>query len=238
MPTKKDIYPDYYLYVHRRASDGRVFYVGKGTGYRAWQRGSRRNEHWNRIVAKHGLIVEILETGYQDWYAIEREIALIEFYGRGNLCNNTDGGEGQSGHIKSQETRKKLSAASKGRKAPWCTGDNSHMKTQASKDKMSALLKGRAQPWMLGDKNPMHKQKNKDAVTARCKGVKRPDITGANSVLAKKVLCVETGTIFDSGACAARWLKSTGIKSARQSNISSACTGNLRSAYGFQWKHA
>jgi group I intron endonuclease len=54
---------------------------------------------------------------------------------------------------------------------------------------------------------------------------------------AKKVLCVETGQVFDSTASAGRWLKDkTGIGS--QSLISSACSGKIHHARGFHWKFA
>lgn len=233
-----DSITDYYVYVHKRADDGSVFYVGKGTRTRAWQLASKRNTHWQRIVAKHGLIVEIVESGYQNWYAMEREIQLIEFYGQENLCNQTAGGEGGNGRVWTEESKKRLSDAKKGKPAPWSTGDKNHMKTQASREKMSRLLKGVSRPYMAGKNNPMHKQENKDAVTARCKGKKRPEITGVNHKLAKKVFCVETGAVFDCGEDAAKWLRSQGFSMARQSNISSVCTGNLKSAYGFHWKHA
>jgi len=229
---------DFYVYVHRRATDGIVFYVGKGTANRAWQKASKRNEHWKRIVDKHGLIVEIVESGYQDWYSMEREIQLIEFYGFDNLCNQTHGGEGCSGRVWREESKKKLSDSKKGMKTPWTCGDRNHMKTAESKAKVSAALKGRNSLWMMGERNPTHKQKNKDATSIRCKGKKRPEITGVNHKLAKPVLCVETGVVFQSGADAARWLISNGCLSALPSNISSACSGKLNSAYKFTWKLA
>lgn len=239
MINRKYLYPDYYVYVHRKASDGKVFYVGKGTAGRAWQRGYKRNEHWNRIVEKHGFTVELVETGYENWYAQEREIELIAFYGIENLCNMTEGGEnGGAGRKWSDESRAKLSASKKGKPNPGISGDKSHMKTAESRAKMSALRTGTKAPWMLGEKNHMHRPDQKALLSARCKGKKRPDITGANHKGAKKVLCVETGVVFDCLQDAAKWLRANGRSSATQSNISSVCTGNLKTAYGYHWKHA
>jgi hypothetical protein len=103
---------DYYVYAHRKATTGEVFYVGKGYGNRA---GSKRyrNQHWQNVVKKHGFTVEILESGLQEWAAFEIEIAFIALFGRmdlgnGKLVNQSDGGEGASGAIRSLDTRKKL----------------------------------------------------------------------------------------------------------------------------------
>lgn len=237
--SRGDLHKDYYVYIHRRADDGKVFYVGKGTLGRAWQRGSKRNEHWRRTVEKHGFTVELVETGYQDWYAQEREIELISFYGIENLCNITLGGEcGGAGRKWSDESRAKLSSSKKGVPNPGISGEKSHMKTAESKAKMSAILKGRKMPWMNGENNPALKPENRLATSLRCKGKKRPEITGGNHKLAKKVLCIETGVVFDCGADAARWLVTIGKINAVQSNISSACNGSLNSAYKYHWKFA
>ena len=48
----------YYTYVHRRASDNLIFYVGTGQKRRAWEKRGR-NKHWVRTAKKHGIIVEI-----------------------------------------------------------------------------------------------------------------------------------------------------------------------------------
>lgn len=239
MTNRKKIYTDYYVYIHRRADDGKVFYVGKGTSDRAWQLGYKRNQHWNRVVAKHGFTVEIVENGLTNEQSIEKEIALIAHYGIDNLCNMTEGGEGGGiGRKWSEESRKKLSDSKKGKPNPGIAGDKNHMKTAESKAKLSALFKGREMPWMNGKNNPCYKIENRIATSIRCKGVKRPDITGKNHKNAKKVLCVETGVVFDCGSDAARWLVSNGKKKAVPSNISSACLGKLKTAYGFHWKHA
>lgn len=122
---------DFYVYVHRRASDGRVFYVGKGRNRRAWVKG-RRGNHWQHIVKKYGLCVQIAVSGLDEVCAFSIERMIIAKYGRSNLVNLTDGGEGTSGNVVtekakehlrqvnigrfvSDETRQKISASNKGR---------------------------------------------------------------------------------------------------------------------------
>jgi hypothetical protein len=83
---------NHYVYIHRRKSNGTVFYVGQGVRRRAW-RTDNRNIHWRRIVGKHGYTVHIVFDGLSQVCAFSMEAALIRFYGRSNLCNLTDGGE-------------------------------------------------------------------------------------------------------------------------------------------------
>ena len=108
---------DYYVYVHYKKSCGTPFYVGKGKGFRCTSKHGR-NPFWKRIVAKHGLIVKVVQSGIQEWYALELEKELIALHGRrqdgtGVLVNMTEGGEGVSGHIMSVESKSKISKASK-----------------------------------------------------------------------------------------------------------------------------
>ena len=109
---------DFYVYLHRKASNGEVFYVGKGCGRRAWSRNGR-SDWWKHIVAKHGLMVDVVIDGLQEWYAFEYEAELISLYGRksdgyGCLINLSDGGEGASGVVRTIETRRKMSNARQG----------------------------------------------------------------------------------------------------------------------------
>ena len=135
---------DFYVYVHRKVSNGEVFYVGKGKLDRAWNKVAR-SRYWKAIASKHGFSVEIIQDGMQEWWAFELEIELIQKYGRENLCNLTDGGDGSSGHFHSEEsiakmkghpvteeTRKKISAGNKGKK-----------RDQAERDRISAMNSGR-----------------------------------------------------------------------------------------------
>lgn len=109
---------DFYVYIHRRATDNKVFYVGKGHAGRAWS-SKGRNKYWHKIVGKHGFIVEIALTGIQEWYTLEREIELIaKFRAFGfELANVTDGGDGVSGLKFTAASRKRMSDTHKARYA-------------------------------------------------------------------------------------------------------------------------
>lgn len=66
---------DFYVYLHRRATDGRVFYVGKGVSTRAWRK-DKRNQHWKNIVKKHGYIVEIVQDGMQEVFQAQKTFGM------------------------------------------------------------------------------------------------------------------------------------------------------------------
>jgi len=86
------------VYLHRKATDGKVFYVGKGMDDR-YKSTNRTNKHWQRTALKHGVLVEILMHNLQEWYAFELENEMISYYGRndegkGALVNHDNGGFG------------------------------------------------------------------------------------------------------------------------------------------------
>lgn len=100
---------DFYVYLHRKATTGEIFYVGKGQGNRAWSHKSR-SKYWQNLVAKHGYTIELAGSGLQEWYAFELEKELVALYGRkdtgdGALANLSDGGDGPAGRVVSDSQR-------------------------------------------------------------------------------------------------------------------------------------
>ena len=142
--------PRFYTYIHRRADDGAVFYVGKGTGNRAHVRRSR-SVHWHRIVAKHGFCVEIVARWDSESAAFNHEKDLIAHYRPlGLLCNLTDGGDGfEVGHPVSEETRAKIRAWHIGKpidaavRAKISAANKGRVRSEESRAKVSAGLVGR-----------------------------------------------------------------------------------------------
>lgn len=105
---------DYYVYLYLRI-DGTPYYVGKGRGNRAY-RFSRKNI--KRPPTDDRIYIPISNLTEQQ--AFEAEKFYIAKYGRkdnstGILYNKTDGGEGASGTILSEEQRKIRSAILKDR---------------------------------------------------------------------------------------------------------------------------
>jgi len=98
--------PKFYVYVHTRNDTGKVFYVGKGSGRRAFVH-TRRSQHWKNIVAKHGYSVTEMARFDLECDAFSAEIALIAKLRNDGveLVNRTPGGEGVAGLVHSAETR-------------------------------------------------------------------------------------------------------------------------------------
>lgn len=178
------IVKDFYVYLHRRATDGRVFYVGKGAGRRAWRK-KGRSIFWGRIAKKYGVVVEIAQDGLQEWAAFELECGLIAYYGKEQLCNLTDGGEGvgqvNKGKKLTEQHKKKVSLGLMG-----------HKISEESKKKMSAAKVGRCLT-----------QEHKDKIGLASR---RAGLEGRKKFKRGQLLQhVETGFVFKSCSNARRW---------------------------------
>ena len=212
---------DFYVYLHRKATTGEVFYVGKGYGKRAWS--LRRGLKWQSIVAKHGFVVEIAQFGLQEWAAFELEISLIAYYGRENLCNLTDGGEGMSGFKYSDEFKANVSINSQ----------KQFMDSEFREKHSKAVALA-----MTGKKAT---QKKKDSLKAAWKDeVKRARrLKAIRAACAKKYICLEENLIFDSLGHAAEWLISEQkTKGQSAGKIALVCKGKRKTAYGYTWAYA
>jgi hypothetical protein len=94
------------VYIHRKKTNGEIFYIGMGNSDRPYQKSAAsRSVVWHRIVNKHGYIIEVIRKDLSKAEAFDIEIQLIELIGRrdkgnGTLVNLTDGGEAGAGNGK------------------------------------------------------------------------------------------------------------------------------------------
>ena len=103
----------YYTYAYLR-EDRTPYYIGKGKEDRIYskQKNIKPPKDKSRIL--------YLKQNLTEEEAFKHEIYMIDVFGRkdlgtGILHNRTDGGEGSSGCIPSEETKRKLSEVNKGR---------------------------------------------------------------------------------------------------------------------------
>lgn len=97
----------YYVYAYLRKSDGSPYYIGKGKGRRAFRKrsGISTPKDTSKIIFIKTNLSE------EESFSLERE--LVSKYGRkdigtGILLNRTNGGDGTSGKIVSEEQRIKM----------------------------------------------------------------------------------------------------------------------------------
>ena len=138
----------YYIYSYLR-EDLSPYYIGKGSGRRAYTKGPKEVK-----PPRDKSRVRILKADLTEEEAFLLEKLYILMFGRvdlgtGILRNRSDGGDGSSGRIASPEERKKRSEMMKGVKRPqWIydkiaasnTGKKASAETRA---KLSAVRKGR-----------------------------------------------------------------------------------------------
>jgi hypothetical protein len=132
-----------YVYIHYRNDNNKPFYVGKGKGKRYLSKSSR-NPHWKNIVNKVGYTIRIIENFLTEKEALQREKDYIKLFGRENLTNMTDGGEGGdtfSNRKHSDETKKKISESKKGK--PTWNKNKSGIYSEETLIKMSKSKKGK-----------------------------------------------------------------------------------------------
>jgi hypothetical protein len=243
-PPPATLPKDFYVYEHRKATTGEVFYIGKGKDGRAWFTGNRKR-HWINIAKKHGVVVNIIQDGLQEWFAHELERDLIALHGRmdcglGPLVNVTDGGEGTSGWKMPDMQRKNLSES---KKTPDAIARNisvhlGRKRNETTRSLISKALKGRV---MTEDERAMRSsvmssQGVKEKLRAAQLGRVTPRQLEAHK--ARPILCVETGVIFASTGEARRWLQSNGHPKASNAHVWSCCNGTRNIAYGYTWRYA
>ena len=234
-------YPEgFYVYLHMRESDGLVFYVGKGKGYRAWEFNpkSARNPYWQSMKSKHGVVVEIYKSEMTEPCAFTLEKILISKYkSLGHpLTNLTNGGDGFDGVDESLRLEAFMKATAKRVKTSLGEEFRSTSEAQnwlrkngypkATGKAISEVALGRrtfayGRSWSYEDQFPAHPQIT-DAIAF------------AKSMIARPVVRSD-GMEFESAHFAARYLANNSHPRASSSSIAKACKGKLKSCYGFTW---
>ena len=155
----------YYTYAYLR-EDRTPYYIGKGKGNRIYFKGRyeiKSPKDKSRII--------FLKQNLTEEEAFRHEIYMIAVFGRkdlgtGILRNKTNGGDGISGLVHTEESKIKMSESHK--------GENNHFygksHSQETKDKISDLKRGK----YIGNENHMfgknHSQETKDKISNLRKG--------------------------------------------------------------------
>ena len=223
----------FYVYVHRKQTDGSVFYVGKGSGTRASSRHGRSLK-WRAIANKNGWTHHIIANFSKEECAFSFEVAIIKSIGRDSLANLTDGGDGVSGYDMTDEQKKHASEVTK-----------SYWQNPEYRERIEGIF----------GSDSFRKKKS----AALKKSQKRPEVIEKLSASAKKMwgedalrkkMCLSmsrarggkpfsnsAGVRFDTHSEAVRWLKENGWPKASQGNLAAALSGSRSKAYGYEWQY-
>ena len=183
-----------YVYCYLR-EDGTPYYVGiseDGTGKRPF------GHHAVAVPKKHVERVRVMRSGLSYEEAQQLEIRYIKHYGRkdlgtGILRNQTDGGDGAKGAIRSDSTKSKQSAAStryqnpaeREKTALSQKGKHSYRQTPEFRAKLSLAMRGRV-PYNKGiSMSEAQKQRvsqSKKGISRSCEHVS----ASAKGLIAKK----------------------------------------------------
>ena len=147
----------YYTYAYLR-EDRTPYYIGKGKEDRIYskQKNIKPPKDKSRII--------FLKKNLTEEEAFKHEIYMIDVFGRkdlgtGILHNMTNGGEGGSGRVLSEETRRKLSDANRGKNHPnygKTTSLETKAKMSASKKNMSDETRAKYSAANAGENHPFY----------------------------------------------------------------------------------
>lgn len=245
----------FYVYEHWRhdkagVSNGVCFYVGKGSGKRAWAM-VKRNAHHKAIQSKLtsiGLAIDIRivarDLSESDAFALE--IQRIADYGRANLANKSTGGEGASGVKHTPETiakireskranpptitdewRRKISEAKMGKKKSAATRERmSKARTGEKRGPQKAAHAAHSRTAALGRKQSLEEIERRRSKIVGLKRTPQCVVAMKERIKKRPVRCISDGKRYISTAEAARFY---GI---RQGNISLTCQGKRKSVGG------
>ena len=148
MSNIKNKYKEAYIYGLIDPRDNQIRYVGwtidlenryKKHLSPSCLKSKNHKNHWIKHllsidIKPEMVLLEIIEVEE----IVKKEKEWISFFGRENLTNDTDGGEGSLGYHPTEETLKKMSESNKGKPASF----KGHHHTEESKRKLSEAHKG------------------------------------------------------------------------------------------------
>lgn len=225
----------YYVYIWYITETNEVFYVGKGKG-RRYKQVSGRNKFFTDMYTSHNCSVKKIYEDLTESEAFQKEQETIKWYKENTnfrLTNQTDGGEGSTGWVAPEEFKKKQSDI---HRAQWQDEDfrekmiairadeNGPYKSKEFREKIAQLVQG--------DNNPNYgnywteEMKQHLSETRKTNGLSANE----NNPKATRVICIETGEVFD---CIKFAMQKYNIKC--EGSVTVALKHPVRTAGGKHW---
>ena len=225
----------YYVYEWYIVNTNEVFYVGKGKGNR-YRQTKGRNYFFQCMYNTRNCDVRKIYENLSEEEAFQKEIETIKYYKECTdyrLTNQTDGGDGTSGWIAPQEFKDKQSLI---QKQQWQDKDfrqkmldirnreDSPYKSKEFRDKISKLVQGENNPNYNNSWTTEQRQKLRE------KQQRNPLYKDETNPNAEKIICIETGEVFECVKFAKEKYK---IKT--DGSITVALKNKIRTAGGMHW---
>ena len=191
------------------------------------------------MAEKHGYEVHIWRDELTELQAFEIEKERISFYGRNNLCNYTNGGDGASGAKRTEAQKLHMSKKMLGRKFSTETLEKmkiaASQRTEETRKKQADAVRGRKHSKEHKQKiskagigrTPTEETKKKISDAHKGKPKSAEAVKKMAQSKSKKIMCLTNDKIYDSQREAARQLN---LKS---SHISAVVNGKAHQTKGF-----
>jgi len=198
----------YYVYAYLR-KDFTPYYIGKGSGKRAYNKG----QHEVKPPSDRQLIA-ILEANLTETGAFALERRYIRWYGRkdlgtGILRNRTDGGDGAAGARHTEDSKQQIADKLAGRKKPVGFGEASSLRQRGKKLSNAHLEKVLVfNATRKGKPGHLHTDNAKAKISAAKMGKPNPAASKALKGVPKvKTVCRLSDRLEMDPAAYARWVK-------------------------------
>ena len=229
--------------VYKHTSPNGKVYIGitKQNPKQRWGNGSgyRQHKYFANAIKKHGwenFKHEILFNGLTEDEAKLMEQCLIALYDSINPkygYNRTLGGEGTLGHQVSDETRVKISKATKGIKKEFTKEHCRHIGESRKGKKLSKETKikmSKNHADVSGENNPLYGKKHSEEAKRKM-SENHDDFSGSKHPQARKVICITTGKVF----CTIK--EASEFYNIDSSSISACCRHKAKTVSKLKWMY-
>lgn len=228
---------EFYVYGYFEPGNGEPFYIGKGKGDRAWVHLNpsvykKKSRFYNKLRklldSDQKPDITLIQQGLSEDAAFTLECDLIQRYGRldlttGCLTNHTDGGEGQTGAIRSEASCLKQASS--------MLGKNRNLSDSERERRSKMMRDNNPGGWIRSPEDLANLSRNR-----KDKKVTGPALTRLRDRCGKGVisLCPLTNVVIKQYEC----MNDARLDGFNVSNITACCKGRRKEHGGLIWEYS